>query len=124
MHTHTSKAGLLGRVAARLAGVPIVIHTPHGHVFYGYFGPALTRLFVWLERWAAGFSQRVISLTEKGAQDHVDFAIAVREKFAVIRSGIDFSPFHQDGPSPQAVRAELGLLAEGMVVGNLPGGLN
>jgi glycosyltransferase involved in cell wall biosynthesis len=119
VHTHTSKAGLLGRLAARLAGVPIVIHTPHGHVFYGYFGPVVTRLFVWLERWAAGFSQRVISLTEKGAQDHVDFAIAAREKFAVIHSGINFPSFDPDGPSPQAVRAELGIPAEGMVFGTL-----
>src|SRR5262249_45280988 len=50
VHTHTAKAGFVGRVAARLAGVPVIVHTFHGHVFDGYFGPAKTRLFLWLER--------------------------------------------------------------------------
>jgi len=73
VHTHTSKAGLLGRLAARLAGVPRVVHTPHGHVFYGYYGPLLSRTFVWAERWAAAWCQRIITLTEKGMQDHIEF---------------------------------------------------
>lgn len=119
VHTHTSKAGLVGRLAARFAGVPIVIHTPHGHVFYGYFGPVVTQIFVWLERWAAGFSQRIISLTAKGAQDHIDFGIAAREKFAVIHSGIDFSSFDQAGLQPEAVRGELGIPLDGIVIGTL-----
>lgn len=119
VHTHTSKAGLVGRLAARLARVPVVIHTPHGHVFYGYFGPVITRIFVWLERWAAGFSDRVISLTAKGAQDHVDFGVAAREKFAVIHSGIDFSSYHASETSREAVRRELGIPADGLVIGTL-----
>jgi hypothetical protein len=46
VHTHTSKAGILGRLAAWMARVPIIIHTPHGHVFYGHFRPPLARLFL------------------------------------------------------------------------------
>ena len=107
VHTHTSKAGLVGRVAARLAGVPVVIHTPHGHVFYGYFGTLVTKLFVWVERWAAGFSDRVISLTARGAQDHIDFGVVGAEKLAVIHSGIDFSRDDRDRASRAAVRGEL-----------------
>ena len=49
VHTHSSKAGLLGRVAAKFAGIPIIVHTPHGHVFFGYFGPFKTRIFIILE---------------------------------------------------------------------------
>ena len=48
VHTHTAKAGFTGRLAARLAGVPVIVHTFHGHVFRGYFSPAKTRVFLLL----------------------------------------------------------------------------
>ena len=56
VHTHSSKAGFVGRVAARRAGAPVIIHTPNGHVFYGYFGPIASRLCLALERWCARFT--------------------------------------------------------------------
>ena len=50
VHTHTSKAGVLGRIAARFVRVPAVVHTPHGHVFYGHFGQFTSWLFLQVER--------------------------------------------------------------------------
>src|SRR5258706_11547792 len=50
VHTHTAKAGFLGRLAAWLCGVPVIIHTFHGHAFHGYFGAPTTQVFIWLER--------------------------------------------------------------------------
>lgn len=88
-HTHTSKAGILGRWAAKMARVPIVIHTPHGHVFWGYFGPFKTRMFVLLERLTAKITDRIVTLTNQEKEDHLHFRIATPEKFAVIHSGID-----------------------------------
>ena len=58
VHTHTAKAGFVGRIAARLAGVPVVLHTFHGHVFHGYFSPAKTRLYLLIERLGARLSTR------------------------------------------------------------------
>jgi glycosyltransferase involved in cell wall biosynthesis len=63
VHTHTAKAGFVGRLAARLAGVPVVVHTFHGHVFAGYFGPVKTRLFLLLERFSTHLSSAIITLS-------------------------------------------------------------
>lgn len=119
VHTHTSKAGLLGRVAARLAGVPRLVHTAHGHVFYGYYGPVLSWLFVWLERWAVRFTDRLIALTSAEAEDQLRFGVASAEKFVVIHSGVDFVPFHRPGPDRQAVHLALGIDPAGLVIGTL-----
>jgi len=95
LHTHTSKAGFIGRMAGFLARVPRIVHTPHGHVFYGYFGTAWSRLFVWLERLAAPWTDRIITLTEVGKTEHLRFRIAPAEKFVPIYCGIDLSRFQK-----------------------------
>src|SRR5512139_520927 len=59
VHTHSSKAGFVGRLAARMAGVPRILYTPHGHVFHSYYGSPLTRVFIALERFAARFTERI-----------------------------------------------------------------
>ncbi|MFP6645104.1 MAG: glycosyltransferase [Candidatus Latescibacterota bacterium] len=63
VHTHTSKAGILGRWVAHRHGIPAIVHTPHGHVFYGYCGAATTAAFVRLERRAARWCHRLVALT-------------------------------------------------------------
>ena len=109
VHTHTSKAGLLGRIAARLARVPVVIHTPHGHVFYGYYGTLITRCFVWMERFAAPLADRIIALTTADRDEHVNFGIADVDRFAVIHSGVDFARLESDRTSRTEVRRQLRL---------------
>lgn len=117
VHTHTSKAGILGRLAARLAGVPHIVHTPHGHYFVGgYAGRALTHLFVRLERWAARFTDRIVGLTEQEIRDHVARGIGRPEQFVVIPSGIALPEFGATADAP-ALRAALGLPASATVVG-------
>ena len=92
LHTHTAKAGTVGRVAARLAGSrkpPIVVHTFHGHVLRGYFGPVRTLFFRLLERWLAAGTTALIAVSPQVRDDLVALGVAPRERFVVIRLGIE-----------------------------------
>jgi glycosyltransferase involved in cell wall biosynthesis len=119
VHTHSSKAGLLGRIAARLAHVPIVVHTPHGHVFHSYFNRFLTKLFIVLERWVASWTDAIITLTERGKQEHVRFKIAPAQRFEVIPSGIDMHLFRFCVEGRNRIRAQYGLSEGCLVLGTV-----
>lgn len=94
VHTHTAKAGAIGRIAARLAGVPIIIHTFHGHVFRHYFGKLKTRFFQILERVLALISTRIVVISPAQFHDIVDvFKIAPAKKTQVIRLGFELERF-------------------------------
>lgn len=94
IHTHTAKAGTLGRLAAILAGVPIKIHTFHGHVFDGYFSPKKARIFLWIERFLAFFTDTVITVSGRVADDIVKrLKVTRKEKCAVIPLGFELDKF-------------------------------
>jgi len=78
-----------------LANIPVILYTPHGHIFYGYFNLFLTKIFIVLEKFAAKFTDKIITLTEKGKEEWVSFGIASQDKFIAIPSGIRFSSFCQ-----------------------------
>jgi glycosyltransferase involved in cell wall biosynthesis len=119
VHTHTSKAGAVGRVAAWLAGIPVVIHTPHGHIFYGYYGPVMSGLIRLVERALARITDRIVTLTERGIAEHVRLGIARADKFTAIPSGIALSAFRSVRIEPAVKRKELGLPPEGPVIGTV-----
>ncbi|MBU0652909.1 MAG: glycosyltransferase family 4 protein, partial [Proteobacteria bacterium] len=119
VHTHTSKAGILGRWAAWFCRVPVIVHTPHGHVFWGYFGAWQTRLFILLERWTARITDAIVTLTPQEKEDHLRFRIAPEEKFTVIHSGIDLRMFRADLYQPSEAKAFLGIPPEMTVVGTV-----
>ncbi len=112
VHTHTSKAGFVGRLAAWLAGVPVILHTPHGHIFYGYYGPALTAVFVGLERLAARITDRIVVLTELGTEEHLARGIGRPKQFVVIPSGVDLEALRRKAPPYETARGRLGVDAE------------
>ena len=116
VHTHTSKAGFLGRLAARVARVPAVIHQPHGHILYGYWGPRRTAFYVALERIAARWSDRLVTLTERGTEEHLDRGIGRRAQFVVIPSGVPIAELRARAPERGAARRDLGLPAGAFVV--------
>lgn len=117
VHTHTTKAGLLGRIAARLAGIPIVVHTPHGHAFHDYLSPRGSAALMIVERWLTRWTDRIICLTEAERQDHLRFGIGDPEKFVVIHSGVDLDRFRTAEAEPEAKREALGLPVHGPLVG-------
>ena len=122
VHTHTSKAGLLGGLAARLAGVPAVLYTAQGHIFAeGGAVPSVTDrpgmrpLFLALRRLAEACSSRVVALTPADLEEQVTLGLAPREKYAVIPNGVDPAPFAALPARAEARRA-LGLPPEAFLV--------
>jgi glycosyltransferase involved in cell wall biosynthesis len=104
VETHTAKAGAVGRLAARLAGVPVVIHVFHGHVFHSYFGPAKTELFINIERGLARLTDRIITISPAQRRDVVDvYRIAPPERVITIPLGLDLGPFE---PARQSCRGQ------------------
>jgi glycosyltransferase involved in cell wall biosynthesis len=92
LHTHTAKAGAIGRLAVLLvpdARPPIVVHTFHGHVLRGYFGPLRTGFFRLLERSLARVTTALVAVSPEVRDDLVALGVAPREKFTVIRLGIE-----------------------------------
>lgn len=120
VHTHTSKAGLLGRLAAKIAGVPIIIHTPHGHVFFGYFGRLKTNIFILLEKLASRMTDIIITLTNSEKEDYLKYRIAPEHKFTVIYSGVDLNRFMQRASEEaQNFKIELGIPEKSSIVGTV-----
>jgi len=94
VHTHTAKAGALGRIAARLAGVPVVVHTFHGNVLDHYFSPPVSWAVRQLERALAYFTDAICALAPQQASELADrYRIAPRGKIHVIPLGMDLEPF-------------------------------
>lgn len=111
VHTHTAKAGALGRLAAlAVRPRPIIVHTYHGHVLEGYFGRAVTAAYRLAEKLLARVSDRLVAVSEKTVDDLVRLGVAPRERFAVIPIGLDLDPFLALDSEPDAeARRELGV---------------
>lgn len=93
VHTHTAKAGFVGRMAAWLTRVPVTVHTFHGNVFRGYFGPAKTRLFIAIERFLAKRTDRIIVLSEQQKQEILSLGIGKESQYEIVPLGLDLEPF-------------------------------
>ncbi len=109
VHTHSSKAGILGRWAARRARVPAVIHTVHGFPFHDHQAAPVRRLYVALERAAARRTDRFICVARSDLDKGEAAGVFRREQAVVIRSGIPLDPCRRAGGSGMAVRRELGV---------------
>lgn len=118
LHTHSSKAGIIGRAAAAHLKLPCV-HTIHGASFHTGQSALAHAVYRWLERRAARATHRFISVCDAMTDQYVQAGIAPREKFVTISSGFDVEPFLNPVRPPQSVRAELGLAPEDIVIGKV-----
>ena len=120
LHTHTAKAGAVGRMAALVAGnarPPIVVHTFHGHVLRGYFGPLRTLGFRLLERWLARGTTALVAVSPEVRDDLVRLGVAPREKFTVVRLGIELEERLGGRNGRDETRRVLGIAPERFTVG-------
>jgi len=119
VHTHSGKAGLLGRVAARSLRVPVIVHTVHGAPFHPYQGRGARTLFQFCERYAAKRSDALVSVADAMTELMVSARIAPREKFVTIYSGMEVEPFLAAGEHRQQTRSRLGYSDEHVVIGKI-----
>ena len=117
VHTHTSKAGILGRVAAKITKTPSIVHTPHGHVFYGHFGPTLSWIFIRIEKLLSIFTHRLVALTEGERKDYMEISLCTTDKLLKIHSGVDVKKFEQTRVRPIEKKRSLGLAQNHLIVG-------
>lgn len=119
VHTHTSKAGFLGRLAARIAGVPVIVHTPHGHVFYGHFGSVSSWVFLQIERVLAWITDQLIALTTAEKTEHLERGVGSADRFSVIPSGIDLDRFKQVRKAGKMMPEWFGCPPDATVIGSV-----
>jgi GT2 family glycosyltransferase len=123
VHTHTAKAGAIGRIAVFVHNFVFgrkvrVIHTFHGHVFRGYFGKLKSLFFVWTERLLARITDVVVAVSEGQTRElSSQYHIAPKDKFRVVRLGFDLEPFFSAANLKGQFRKSLGIDSEMILVG-------
>ena len=119
VHTHASKSGALGRLAAITSKVPIIVHTFHGHVFHSYFGNLKTKLFILLERYLAKKSSAIIAISNLQRKELINvFKICTENKTHTIQLGFDLDKFQEENLSKRNVfRDEFKLAADDIAIG-------
>jgi glycosyltransferase involved in cell wall biosynthesis len=119
VHTHAAKPGALGRLAAAACGVPVIVHTYHGHVFHSYFNKLTSGVYINTERFLASKSTAIVAISEAQKKElSKDFRIAPSEKFQVIPLGLDLDRFQQNiAAKRQRFRNEFGLGDDVVAIG-------
>jgi glycosyltransferase involved in cell wall biosynthesis len=117
VHTHMAKAGALGRIAARRAGVPAIVHTFHGHVLEAYFSPPLNAALVRAERYLARHTDALIAVSPANRDDLVRIGIGAEGQWRVIGYGVDLAPLLGIALDPGEARRSLGIPPDVPVVG-------
>lgn len=119
VHTHSSKAGILGRAAARATGVPCVIHTIHGLPFHPYQSKLANAVYIMSEMIAARWSHGIISVADAMTEKAVAAGVAPPGKFVTIYSGMEVDPFLADDGARERVRSRFHVAPDDIVIGKI-----
>ena len=119
VHTHSSKAGILGRVAARMSGVPVVVHTAHGWPFSREDSAPVHALWVGLERFCARLCDAIVVVGEPDREAGLAAGVGRARQYHLIRSGIEIEAYRDAPVSRAEARARLGVPADAFVVGSV-----
>ncbi|MCL2744056.1 MAG: glycosyltransferase family 4 protein [Planctomycetaceae bacterium] len=119
VHTHSAKAGIIGRAVARKINCRCIVHTVHGAPFYPEQNAAVRWFYQYCERWAAKRCDALISVADAMTVLMVNANIAEREKFTTIYSGMDIEPFLNSASLRQETRAKMGFADSDVVVGKI-----
>ncbi|NNE10433.1 MAG: glycosyltransferase, partial [Gemmatimonadetes bacterium] len=119
VHTHSSKIGIIGRLAARFAGVPHVVHTAHGWGFHDHMAGWLRWIYVSLEKLVLPMTDQLVTVSDETTRVGLAAGIGRAEDYALIRSGIPTGEFHADEARGAEVRAELGIANDRVVIGTV-----
>lgn len=119
VHTHSSKAGILGRLAAKIAGIPVIIHSPHGHVFSGHFNALASNVFLLLEKLFDRITDCQISLTEGEKLDYIKLSVSKENKITVIHSGVDVKLFSNHHIDIKGKKNAVGMKHDNLIVGTV-----
>jgi len=118
VHTHMAKAGMVGRFAAFLSGVPSIYHTFHGHVFSGYFSKIKTWVFIWIERLLALLSSGIIVISKSQKQEIAyKYRITSEKKISVIPLGFDLEKLQSNSLNNHSIRQELKIPEIATIIG-------
>jgi glycosyltransferase involved in cell wall biosynthesis len=119
VHTHSSKAGILGRIAAHWAKVPVIVHTVHGLPFFKQQNSFLNKLYIKCEKYAADFTSRIICVSPSLADDAVKAGIAPKNKFETVYSGIVLESYKRDPKIKNSVKQRLMIDKNTIVIGKV-----
>lgn len=122
VHVHTSVAGVLGRIAAKFAGVPRIVYTSHGYPFHDQLSPGKYRFYFGVEKLCAGFTDLVLTQSYEDWQNSLRLGLCSAHKVRHLNNGIDsqrFSGERLDRDRQQALRQSLGIPAEALIIGTI-----
>ncbi len=119
VHTHSSKAGIVGRAAAWSVKVPLIVHTIHGLPFHPYQSPMTNAAWVFLERFAARRCHKIVCVAEAMKRQAMACGVGQPEQFITIYSGMDLQPFLHPQEHRITVRKKLGIGTDRLVLGTI-----
>lgn len=118
VHTHSSKAGVVGRIAARLARTPVVLHTVHGLPFHRYQPKINKKVFIYIEKFSSLFCDKLVAVTDTIIQTMLQYNIGKRSKYVMIRSSFDIENYKSNG-RVKGNRERFGIKENEIVIGKI-----